>query len=177
MTLSLSCSPVVEVTQDWFKWHGIDKLAVHWHILISIGGDLVQVDLQWHSDFAVAQWQCIGWTKILLMPNILLKSWRLIGRELGILASHWSRGPWENFLRGYPYNPECVPIELYWPQITLDWFIWGLAILAIHRSCTIETGSRGMILSLIDTGLKSNTGLVNWHRNGQLEFHWQCWEY
>ena len=46
MTLSLSGIPVVEVTQEWFKWHGIDELAVHWHILISIEGDLVQVDLQ-----------------------------------------------------------------------------------------------------------------------------------
>ena len=46
MNLKLSCIPVVEVTQEWFKWHDIGELAVHWHILISIVGDLVQVDLQ-----------------------------------------------------------------------------------------------------------------------------------
>ena len=22
-----------------------------------------------------------------------------------------------------------------------------------------------------------DTGMVNWHRNGQLEFHWQCWDF
>ena len=38
------------------------------------------------------------------MPDILLKSRPLIGRELRMLASHWSRGPSENFQRGYPYD-------------------------------------------------------------------------
>ena len=117
---SLSCTPVVEVTQEWFKWHSIDELAVHWHILISIEGDLVQVDLEWHSDFAVAQWQCIGWTQIWLMPNILLKSRPLIGRELGILASDWSRGLSENVQRGYPYDPENLPMDHFW-NFSINW--------------------------------------------------------
>ena len=29
----------------------------------------------------------------------------------------------ENFQRGYPYDPDSVPIERFWPQMTLDWFI------------------------------------------------------
>ena len=46
-----------------------------------------------------------------------------VGRELKMLASHWSRGPPENFHRGYPYDPDFVPIERFWPQMALDWFI------------------------------------------------------
>ena len=50
-----------------------------------------------------------------------------------IEASDWSRAQnagfslversQENFQRGYPYDPDSVPIERFWPQMTLDWFI------------------------------------------------------
>ena len=42
-----------------------------------------------------------------------MKSRPLIGRELEMLASHWSRGPSENVQRGYPYDPEPGPIERF----------------------------------------------------------------
>ena len=44
------------------------------------------------------------------MPEILLKSRPLIGRELGILASDWSRGLSENVQRGYPYDRKNLPL-------------------------------------------------------------------
>ena len=157
MTLSLSGIPVVEVTQEWFKWHGIDELAVHWHILISIEGDLVQVDLEWHSDFAVAQWQCIGWTQIWLMPNILLKSRPLIGRELGILASDWSRGLSENVQRGYPYDPESLPMDHF----------WNFSILS-----GLENQHR---IGQLTQDWSIGTGMVNWNSIGNvgtLAIHW-----
>ena len=52
----------------------------------------------------MAQWQCIGLIKISLMPENLMKSRPLIGRELRMLASHWSKGLSEKFQRGYPYD-------------------------------------------------------------------------
>ena len=58
----------------------------------------------------MAQWQCIGWAQIWLKPKILLKSRPLIGRELGILASDWSRGLSENVQRGYPYDRKNLPL-------------------------------------------------------------------
>ena len=49
-----------------------------------------------------------------------------------IEASDWSRAQnagfslversQENFQRGYPYDPDSVPIERFWPQMTLDRF-------------------------------------------------------
>ena len=126
----------------------------------------------------------IGRLCIWSTPKIWPK-WRLlIGRELRMLASHWSRGPWENFQRGYTYNHECVPIERYWPQITLDWFISGLAILAIRR------GVGWSVVSLYGIWLDVNWHLIgcyftsdwmsigiwlrfNWHHIGsQLAFDW-----
>ena len=62
----------------------------------------------------MAQWQCIGSIQIWLMQNILLKSRPLIGRELGILASDWSRGPFENVQRGYPYDRKNMPLLCFW---------------------------------------------------------------
>ena len=45
-----------------------------------------------------------------------------------MLASHWSRGVSENFQRGYPYDPETLPIEHFLPQMTLDWFILDISL-------------------------------------------------
>ena len=43
-------------------------------------------------------------------PRISPKSRPLIGRELRILASDWCRGLSENIQRGYPYDPEPLPV-------------------------------------------------------------------
>ena len=29
--MNLKLSGIPEVTQEWFKWHDIGELAVHWH--------------------------------------------------------------------------------------------------------------------------------------------------
>ena len=52
------------------------------------------------------------------------------GNFAEIEASDWSRAQnagfslversQENFQRGYPYDPDSVPIERFWPQMTLD---------------------------------------------------------
>ena len=55
----------------------------------------------------------IGKLQIRQKPRIWPKPRLLIGPELKMLASDWSRGPSENFQRGYPYDPEPVPIERY----------------------------------------------------------------
>ena len=43
-----------------------------------------------------------------MLQKILLKSRLLIGQELEMLASDWSRGPSENFQRRYPYDPDIL---------------------------------------------------------------------
>ena len=69
----------------------------------------------------------IGRLQIRPIPRIWLKPRLLIGRELKMLASHWSRGPSGKFQRGYPNDPKPIPIERYWPWLALDWFISGPA--------------------------------------------------
>ena len=116
-------------SQLTFDWQSIDiPLAVHYHSVgspvpldcLSIGSQLA---LQWHSIVGqLGHWRWIGRLQIRPTPRIRPKPRLLIGRELETLASHWLRGPSENFQRGYPYDPEPVPIELYRSQLALDWF-------------------------------------------------------
>ena len=61
----------------------------------------------------LAHWRQIGSLQIQLTPRFWPKLRLLIGRELEMLASHWSRGLSEIYQRGYPYNPEPVLIERY----------------------------------------------------------------
>ena len=146
-------------SQLTFHWKSIDiPLAVNRHSLgspvpldcLSIGGQLA---LQWHSIVGqLAHWRWIGRLQTRPTTRIWPKPRLLIGQELKTLASHWSRGPSENFQGGYPYDPEPVPIERYRPQLALDWFISGptnrplasieaserLANLYLDESCTIE---------------------------------------
>ena len=50
--------------------------------------------------------------------------WRpVIGREPGIEASHWSRASSGNFQRGYPYDPESVPMLQFWVD-SLRWRVF-----------------------------------------------------
>ena len=118
--------------QSAFHWESIDiPLAVNWNTIgsqsafswQSMGIPLV---VQCHSIASqLAHWRQIGRLQIRPTPRIWPKPRLLIGRELEMLASHWSRGPSEISQRGYPYNPEPVLIERYWPQLALDWFIPG----------------------------------------------------
>ena len=76
--------------------------------------------VQCHSIVSqLAHWRQIGRLQIRPTPQIWPKPRLLIGRELEMLASHWSRGPSESFQRGYPYDPEPAPIKRFWPQMTL----------------------------------------------------------
>ena len=83
----------------------------------------MKLDFQKSIYIQLANWHMIGRLQIWPTPRILPK-WRLlIGRELRMLASHWSRGPSEIFQRSYPYNSKSVPIECFLTQMTMDWFI------------------------------------------------------
>ena len=80
----------------------------------------VPLVVQCHSIVSqLAHWRQIGRVQIRPTPRIWLKPRLLIGRELEMLVSHWSRGPSESFQRGYPEDPEPAPIERFWPQMTL----------------------------------------------------------
>ena len=106
-----------------FDWEPISiPLAVHWNpIFIS---SCIALVLQLHPNVCqLADYHWIGKLQIWPTKKIWLNLGLLIGRELRILASHWSRGPSENFQRGYPYDPESLPIECFRPQLELDWFI------------------------------------------------------
>ena len=85
-------------------------VEVQW---LKLAGNLVQ----WHksglSGIPVAEWQWIGWLQIRRKLKIWPKSRLLIGREPRILLSDWSRGPSENVQRGYPYDPESLPLECF----------------------------------------------------------------
>ena len=74
----------------------------------------VPLVVQCHSIVSqLAHWRRIGSLQIQLTPRFGPKLRLLIGQELEMLASHWSRGPSEISQKGYPYNPEHVPIERY----------------------------------------------------------------
>ena len=120
-----------------FNWKSIDiPLVVDWH---SIGVNWNTIGSQWafclqtiriplvvqcHSIVSqLAHWRWIGRLQIRQTPRIWPKPKLLIGRELEMLASHWSMGPSGKFQRGYPYHPKNMPIERYWPWSALDWFI------------------------------------------------------
>ena len=78
--------------------------------LISID---IRLDVNRHTiGSQLAHWQWIGRPKIWPTLIIWLKLRFLIGREPEMLASHWSRGASENIQRGYPYDPEPLPIEI-----------------------------------------------------------------
>ena len=119
------------LASDWISigigldlnWHPIDcQLTSDW-ISIGIRLDFSQSAFSWQSmgiPFVVkchsivsqlAHWRQIGRLQIRPTPQIWPKPRLLIGRELEMLASHWSRGPSESFQRGYPYDPEPEPIE------------------------------------------------------------------
>ena len=102
-----------------FNWKSIDiPLVVDWH---SIGVNWNTIDSQWafclqtiriplvvqcHSIVSqLAHWRWIGRLQIRPTSRIWPKPKLLIGRELEMLASHWSRGPSGKFQRGYPYDP------------------------------------------------------------------------
>ena len=78
-----------------------------------------------------------------------------------MLASDWSRGLSENFQRGYPYDPEPVPIERYWPQSALDWFISDPA----NRSLPSIEGS-GRLAGCWDEPIQCHLRpkTLDWHR-------------
>ena len=137
--------------------------------------------VQCHSIVSqLAHWRQIGRLQIRPTPRIWRKPRLLIGRELEMLASHWWRGPSEIYLRGYPYNPEPVLIERYWPQLALDWFIPGPA----NRPLAfMEASERLAILQmnlvLLRQGPMNQMNLIDipladyWHSNGrQIAFHW-----
>ena len=47
-----------------------------------------------------------------------------------MLASHWSSGVSENIQRGYPYDPELLPMDGLLSKLAvhwIDWFISGQA--------------------------------------------------
>ena len=120
------------------------RLDVNWYPICKLG-----LALQWHQNvFRLSDCHWIGRLQVWRKTKIWPKSRLLIGRELGMLASHWSRGPQKIFQRGYPYDPESQPIECFWPQLVLDWFI-----LDWHR----------IVFRLV----------VNWHQIGRrLAFDW-----
>ena len=113
---------LVPLAEEWSEWHSSGTLALNW------------LSLPWDE----SEWHSIGLLQIGLSLRIWLKSRPLIGRELGMLASDWSRGPFENVQRGYPYDPEPVPLEQFWssiqwkhvplklcyPWLTLEWLQW-----------------------------------------------------
>ena len=112
----------------------------------------------------------IGRLQIWPTPRILPK-WRLlIGRELRMLASHWSRGPSEIFQRSYPYNSKSVPIECFLTQMTMDWFIddcFTRPLASIEASARVKDPSmklyyrdRVPINRIIQIGIPL---AVNWH--------------
>ena len=90
--------------------------------------------VQCHSIVSqLAHWRQIGRLQIRPTPRIWPKPRLLIGRELKMLASHWSRGPSESFQRGYPYDPEPAPIERFWPkQSNIIWH--GVVLVVIGRT-------------------------------------------
>ncbi len=104
----------VSLAENWSEGHSSGEVALRWSSLIETGSkkwtsSWVAVEWQqWHksglSGSALTNWLSIGWLQIWLMQKIYPKSRPLIGRELRILASDWSRGLSENLQRGYPYD-------------------------------------------------------------------------
>ena len=91
-------------SQSAFSWQSMGiSLVVQCHLIVS----------------QLAHLRQIGRLQIWPTPRIWPKPRLLIGLDLEMLASHWSRGPSESFQRGYPYDPEPAPIERFWPQMTL----------------------------------------------------------
>ena len=121
---------------------------VHWHLLVVNCHPI-------SSQLAHLHW--IGGLHTQPTKKIWPKSRLLIGRELRMLASHWSRGPTENFQRGYPYDIVPVSIEWFWPQLTQDWFMsdWMYLNLLLIRSWL---ASDWMLI-----GIKL---VFNWHQIG-----------
>ena len=113
----------------------------------------------------LAHWRQIGRLQIRPTPRIWPKQRLLIGRELEMLASHWSRGPSESFQRGHPYDPEPAPIEHFWPQMTLgssdcisigsDWISISIGMdLNCYRIGSLMASDRIQICIILDH---------NWH--------------
>ena len=76
------CSPLVilamnlvPLAEEWSEWHSSGTLALNW------------LSLLWDE----SEWHSIGLLQIVLSLRIWLKLRPLIGRELWMLACHWSR--------------------------------------------------------------------------------------
>ena len=83
--------------QIWYQWKSIghsktQKLKVHVQTFLS---------MNWNNS-QLANWRWIGRLQIFLTLRIWPKSRLLIGRELRILTSHWSRGHQNIFLKWLP---------------------------------------------------------------------------
>ena len=150
--------------------------------------------VKWHHYIVsqLAHWHWIGRLQIWSTVKNWPKSRLLIGREVRMLASHWSRGPSENFQMGYPYKPEPVPIKHFWSQMAEDWFIldhrWSSTFvsqlvvnyhsighqLAIHwQSIGIPLVVEGHSISNQLTSIGSPLAF-NWHSScSSVTFHWQ----
>ena len=99
----------------------VNQLAFDWFISDPANRTLPSLE----GSSRLAHLHSIGGLQLWSTPKISPKSRLLIGRELRMLASHWSRGSSGNSQRGYPYDPEPGPIEWFWPQLSLDLSISG----------------------------------------------------
>ena len=139
---------------------------VDWH---SIGSGN-KPHLTWHGK--QSDWQCIGWFKVWQKSRILPKSRPLIGRELWMLASYWSRGLSENLQRGYPYNPEPLPMDGYWGKLAADWIDWWLGGIISRAAPQMfpSTGSQ-VAYNWILIGIRSDLSLFSIG----IQFNFNCY--